>query len=209
MNKILITLGLLALTNASFMRSQLDLSEEDQSTVDDHEEDVEDGEEDADVDLDQAKAFAVQSHFHWDKACKQCYPGCFEWLRGDGKCHAICNFPQCHWDDGDCKPTPQAKYCYYNKHAPWKSCLWSSLGNGHCDPECFRPECNYDMGDCFNCDWDPHTFDPKTHCAPGCMWRMIGSGYCDWACFTKSCYYDYKDCCKDDHCDHHPHYAHK
>jgi hypothetical protein len=153
--------------------------------------------------LAEASDFAEEFKGDWWKGCKQCYPGCFDWMRGDGKCDSICNFPQCGWDKGDCKPTPGAKYCYYNKFAPWKSCLWSKLGNGKCDWECFRPECNYDMGDCFDFDWDPNTFDKKTHCAPGCLWRMVGNDFCDWHCFTKSCYYDYKDCCKDGKCDHH------
>ena len=228
MNKLLIALSLLALANAAYVTKDL-LSPEsryvdyaaidqeggDEDLVDEdlveyvEEEDEELQEVDGPFSAAEAEELGAQSvakfGFGWDKLCKQCHPGCFPWMRGNKKCDAVCNFPKCKYDDGDCKPTPGAKYCYFDKKHPFKSCLWSKIGNGKCDWECFRPECNYDGGDCYDQDCDYKTFDKKTHCAPGCLWRMVGNDICDWQCLTKHCYFDYKDCCPDGKCDHHGH----
>uniref|UniRef100_A0A7E4UXI7 Neurogenic locus Notch protein n=1 Tax=Panagrellus redivivus TaxID=6233 RepID=A0A7E4UXI7_PANRE len=104
-------------------------------------------------------------------------------LSGNGVCDALCNFPGCDFDGGDCSSNisrplavcPYEKYCKY------------VLNNGVCDELCNNEACLFDGFDCVE------RSSAECHNATFCQ-KHYGDGTCDLACNVAGCGWDGGDC---------------
>eukprot|EP00124_Ichthyophonus_hoferi_P000661 Ihof_evm8s26 gene=Ihof_evmTU8s26 len=98
----------------------------------------------------------------WPK--NPCKPKCFTHLINDGICDEKCNFAECGFDGGDCKPSNEPFPNDVGLCAPGCPNIW--LSDRTCDSECRTPSCGMDGGDCgfqllrirtFGIDYNPTT----------------------------------------------------
>lgn len=133
---------------------------------------------------------------------KECSPGCYLTMIGDGICEDECLTRSCLYDSGDCQDLQIAPDCYLVQIADgicdpacntdvsyWDGwdcgcspgCSPTLLSNEVCDDECNTSSCNYDQEKC-------------SYCAENCRIENLGDSICDMACYNLDCWFDLGDC---------------